>query len=138
MRNAIFLSILAVSGCASTHGIVSPDQHEVESAVLLEISGYAMASCLAYQDDPQIQHQGFGWASAVVQRMEGGIDMLTGVADQVKLTSSATPAAAIRDETAPRKELQLSIRHCYETLHEPAVQAAIQDAVHKYTQRFMK
>lgn len=137
MRSAILLCLLALAGCAAAGG--SPaGQAPGDSPILQEIRGYAMASCLAYQPGPALRQQGYGWASAVVQGMDGGIDGLSSVAETVRRASADAPPPTIRDETAPGQEMQLTILHCYQVAHSPAVEAAVRDAARAYGLRLRK
>jgi len=61
----------------------SPDAY-ARSAVQRDVEGYAIASCLAGQDQPYLKDQGDGWASVIVQRGKGGLEALTAVAAAVK------------------------------------------------------
>lgn len=120
---AVFGLILV--GC----GPAVDDRAALRSAVLRDLEGYAIASCLADQTDPYLKDQGDAWASVIVQRMKGGVDALAGIAEQVNRESAVGDMAVIRDESQPQKGKTLPILHCSEVIDRPAVRLEIQKAV---------
>ena len=96
--------------------------------LLPELVGYAVASCLALQDAPDLQRQGYGWASVIAQRTEGGVDTLIGVYERVKTETARNEMVVMRDDVEPGQEITLPIMHCYEVAHRPSVQAAVREA----------
>ncbi|MGH8083649.1 MAG: hypothetical protein ACREPV_00030 [Lysobacter sp.] len=138
MRIIATALLLAAVGCAGPAGKeVVPDAELARAAILQEINGYAMASCLAYSSEPRIQREGYGWASVVVQRMEGGIDTLAGVAEAVKAETFKRTPPVIPDEIGPGREIELSVLHCYEIAHQPAVQAIVEEAARRRMNRHL-
>ncbi len=126
MRRTILpLLCSVVVGCAARMEPVDSSR----PGVLRDIEGYAIASCLASQSDPYLKDQGDAWASAIIQRMKGDIDVLDDVLDQVKNESAKGEMAVIRDETGPGKDKVLSILYCAEIIDGYSVRAAIQKAV---------
>src|SRR6185436_9376363 len=73
------------------------------SAVELDVEGYAIASCLAAQDQPYLKDQGDGWASAIIQRSKGAPDAFVAVGTAVKAELAKGDMAVIRSETGPEK-----------------------------------
>lgn len=99
------------------------------SAVLRDVEGYAIASCLANQDQPYLKDQGDGWAAAIVQRAKGGLDALTAVSTVVKAELAKGKMAVIRNETGPQRDKPLPVLYCGEIIDVPSVRAAIDKAV---------
>jgi hypothetical protein len=97
--------------------------------VIRDAEGYAIASCLTYQAQPDLKAQGDAWASVIVQRMKGSLDALTGIAEQVKRESAKGNMAVIRDESGRGKDKELPVLYCSEMIDTPSVRAAIQKAV---------
>ena len=69
------------------------------------------------------------WASVVVQRMHGDIEVLAGIAEQVQRENTNGDMAVMRDETRPGQGKPLPVLHCGEVIDRPAVRAAIQKAI---------
>lgn len=120
---ATLLMILA--GCADSRA----DSHVKTSAALRDMQGYAIASCLTYQDSAYLNDQGDVWASVIVQRMHGNIDVLANIAQAVKKNVDKGNMAVIRSETKPSQDKALPILCCHEIIEQPAVHEAIQKAV---------
>jgi hypothetical protein len=94
-----------------------------------DVEGYAIASCLTSQTEPYLKDQGDAWASVVVQRMHGDIDVLAGIAEQVQRENATGDMAVMRDEARPAQGKPLPVLHCGEVIDRPAVRAAIQKAI---------
>lgn len=126
MRLLILLLLgLAVIGCTArvaTHDAPRPE-------VLRDVEGYAISVCLMNQTQSYLKDQGDAWASVIVQRMRGNLDILAGVAEQVKQENAKGEMAVIRSETGPGKDKTLPLLYCYEIIDRPSVRAAIQKAV---------
>ena len=124
IRIVILLSALAAAGCApQTDTLGSP-----RPAVVRDVEGYAIASCLAGQSEPYLKDQGDAWASVIVQRMKGDLEVFTGVAEQVKLETAKGEMAVVRNEAGPGPDKALPVLYCGEIIDKPAVRAAIQKA----------
>jgi hypothetical protein len=104
---------------------------QARSAVQRDVEGYAIASCLSAQDQPYLKDQGDGWASVIVQRAKGGLDIMTAVAAAVKAELAKGNMAVIRSETGPTKEKPLPVLYCGEIIDVPSVKVAINRAVKK-------
>jgi len=94
-----------------------------------DVEGYAIASCLSAQDQPYLKDQGDGWASVIIQRGKGGLDIITAVAVAVKAELAKGNMAVVRTETGPTKELP--VLYCGEIIDVPSVKVAINRAVKK-------
>ncbi|WP_230590878.1 hypothetical protein [Delftia acidovorans] len=94
-----------------------------------DVESYAIASCLTQQAEPYLKDQGDAWASVVVQRMHGDIEVLVGIAEQVQRENTKGDMAVMRDETRPGQGKPLPVLHCGEVIDRPAVHAAIQKAI---------
>jgi hypothetical protein len=126
MRGVVFpLLCLAVMGCAAKMQPIGALRPEV----LRDVEGYAIASCLASQSDPYLKDQGDAWASVIIQRMKGDVEVLDDVLDRVKHENAKGEMAVIRDETGPGKDKALPMLYCVEIIDESSVRAAIQKAV---------
>jgi len=102
---------------------------QARSAVQRDVEGYAIASCLSAQDQPYLKDQGDGWASVIIQRGKGGLDIITAVAVAVKAELAKGNMAVVRTETGPTKELP--VLYCGEIIDVPSVKVAINRAVKK-------
>ena len=125
MRAVLLLFGLAVIGCASKIDIINPSRSEV----LRDVEGYAIATCLVNQPQSYLKDQGDAWASVIVQRMKGELEVFAEVAEQVKNENAKGEMAVIRDEVGPGKDKTLPVLYCSEIIDRPAVRAAIQKAV---------
>jgi len=79
-----------------------------------------------------IKDPGDAWASVIVQRMHGDIEVLAGIAEQVQQENAKGAngdVAVMRDETRPGQGKPLPVLHCGEVIDRPAVRAAIQKAI---------
>ena len=128
MRMALLACGLVIAGC-------TPDTNPAGGArtqVQRDVESYAIASCLTQQTEPYLKDQGDAWASVVVQRMHGDIEVLAGIAEQVQRESTKGAngdMAVMRDETRPRQGKPLPVLHCGEVIDRAAVRAAIQKAI---------
>jgi hypothetical protein len=119
--------LFAAAGCA---GMSAPDA-EARGTVQRDVEGYAIATCLADQDQPYLKDQGDGWASVIVQRGRGGLEALTVVAAAVKAELAMGDMAVIHNEEGPVKDKPLPVMYCNEIIDTPSVRAAINGAVKK-------
>lgn len=135
MRAALLIFCLAAAGCAAKVDPLGSARPEV----LRDIEGYAIASCLAIQNQPYLKDQGDAWAAVIVQRMKGNLDNLVEIFEQVKNENGKGEMAVIRDEATPGGDKMLPVLYCNEIVDRVAVRAAIQKAVaalnHAYTQQ---
>jgi hypothetical protein len=125
MRIAMLLWALLAAGCTTkTETIGSP-----RPEVVRDVEGYAIASCLVNQSQPYLKDQGDAWASVIVQRMKGDLEVFAGLAEQVKVETAKGEMAVVRNEAEPGTDKALPVLYCSEIIDEPAVRAAIQKAV---------
>jgi hypothetical protein len=125
MRIALLLSALVATGCTTkTDTIGSP-----RPAVVRDVEGYAIASCLVNQSQPYLKDQGDAWASVIVQRMNGDLEVFTSLAEQIKLETAKGEMAVVRNEAEPGTDKALPVLYCSEIIDKPAVRAAILKAV---------
>ena len=125
MRIAPLLLGLAVAGCATKVETIGSPRPEV----VRDVEGYAIASCLVNQSQPYLHDQGDAWASVIVQRMNGDLEVFHGVAEQAKLETAKGEMAVVRNEAAPGSDKALPVLYCSEIIDKPAVRAAIQNVV---------
>ena len=107
-------------------GRVSGAPDAAQSDASHDVNGYAIASCLTYQDNPYLKDQGDAWASVIIQRTRGSVESLTDVAEVVKQETDKGGMAVMRDEAGGDKALPLL--YCYEIIERPAVREAIDNA----------
>ena len=125
MRIAMLLWALVAAGCTTktdTSGSPRP-------VVVRDVEGYAIASCLVDQSQPYLKDQGDAWASVIIERMKGDLEVFAGLAEQVKLETAKGEMAVIRNEAEPGADKALPVLYCSEIIDKPAVRAAIQQAV---------
>lgn len=125
MRIAMLLLGLAVAGCATKVDTIGSPRPEV----VRDVEGYATASCLVNQSQPYLKDQGDAWASVIVQRMNGDLEVFAGVAEQVKLETAKGDMAVVRNEAEPGSDKALPVLYCSEIIDKPTVRAAIQKAI---------
>ena len=107
------------------------DPAGARSALQRDVEDYAVASCLASQDQAYLKDQGDGWASVIVQRAKGDLEPLKAVAAAVKTELAKGNMPVIRSETEPGKGKALPVLYCNEMIDAPAVRAAIDAAMRK-------
>lgn len=125
MRIAVLILGLSVAGCAPKVDTIGSPRPEV----VRDVEGYAIASCLVNQSEPYLKDQGDAWASVIVQRMKGDLEVFAGLAEQVKLETAKGEMATIKNEAEPGSDKALPVLYCSELIDKPAVRAAIQKAV---------
>ncbi|AOV01168.1 hypothetical protein BI380_07220 [Delftia tsuruhatensis] len=128
MRMALLACGLVIAGCTTDTNPAGGARTQVQR----DVESYAIASCLTQQTEPYLKDQGDAWASVVVQRMHGDIEVLAGIAEQVQRENTKGAngdMAVMRDETRPRQGKPLPVLHCGEVIDRPAVRAAIQKAI---------
>lgn len=128
MKNITLLFLCAlVNGCAT-------ETYETASRpeILVDVEGYAIASCLTMQASPYLKDQGDGWASVIIQRTEVDLDNLISIAQAVKHENSAGKMAIIRvddAESGSTRSKALPVLYCNEMINTPTVRLAIQNTV---------
>lgn len=125
MRICMLLSALVVAGCTTKTDTTGSPRPEV----VRDVEGYAIASCLVNQSQPYLADQGDAWASVIVQRMKGDLEVFASVAEQVKLETAKGEMAVVRSEAEPGTDKALPVLYCSEIIDKPDVRAAIQKAV---------
>ncbi|WP_349263243.1 hypothetical protein [Steroidobacter sp.] len=126
MRFSMLLPALVVAaGCTTgtdTGGSPRPE-------VVRDVEGYAIASCLVNQSEPYLKDQGDAWASVIVQRMKGDLEVFANIAERVKLETAKGDMAVVRTEAEPGTDKALPVLYCSEIIDKPPVRAAIEKAV---------
>lgn len=125
VRVLFTFAVVILVGCAAQR----ERGDTVRSPVLRDVESYAIAACLAGQSDAYLKGQGDAWASVIVQRMRGDVELLEGVAAQIKRENALGDMAVIRDESQPQKGKPLPLLHCGEVIDRPAVRQEIEKAV---------
>lgn len=125
MRAALLLVVIAVCACAPKEDPAGTQRAEVQR----DTESYAIASCLTYQSDPYLKDQGDAWASVIVQRARGDIEVFASVAAAVKVEVAKGDMAVVRNESEPGKDKAVPVMYCSEIIDKPGVRAAVQKAV---------
>lgn len=125
MRAGLLLLALTVGACAPKDDSVGMPRPEV----LRDVESYAIASCLAFQSEPYLKDQGDAWASVVVQRAKGDVELFAAVAEQVKIEHAKGEMPVVRSEGEQGKDKVVPVLYCGEIIDKPAVRAAIQKAI---------
>lgn len=125
MRAILFLLVMAVGACAPKDDTAGAPRTDV----LRDAESHAIASCFTYQSEPFLKDQGDAWASVVVQRAKGNIEVLAAIAASVKAEVSKGDMAVVRNESEPGKDKAAPVLYCGEIIDKPAVRAAIQKVV---------
>lgn len=125
MRCVLLLACLAFGACAADTGRLG----SARSDVLRDVEGYAVASCLVNQAEPYLKDQGDAWASVVLQRTKGDVEVFARIAEEVKRENAKADMAVIRNEAEPGSDKALPVLHCAEMIDRASVRAAIQKAV---------
>jgi hypothetical protein len=115
-----------MEGTAQAHTIGAP-----RPAVLRDVEGYAVASCLIHQAEPYLKDQGYAWGSAIIQRGKAPIEVLTPIEDAVKLEIAKGDMAIIHVDTNPPGDKAAPVLYCGEIIDTPSVRATIQKTVTK-------
>lgn len=106
--------------------------------VALDVEGYAVASCLAAQDSAYLKDQGDGWASNIVQRGSGDIEILTVLADVVREEAKKGTMPMARNEAAPMDSKPLPVQYCAEIIDTPRVRQAIGRTIEQLAPAYRK
>lgn len=130
----VFFIFAVLDACATTQNM-SVGGHNTATR---DAEEYAVASCLFYQQEPLIKDQGDSWASAIIQRSRGALEVFTAVARAVKEEISKGNMVVIRAENEPRHEKALPIAYCFELLNTTSVQTAVDKAVKKLASSYAK
>jgi len=118
VRLCFFLFLLIVSGCAR-------HSNDLQTSVYRDMEGYAIASCLAYQEHPYLKDQGDAWASAVVQGSQLTIGAMIEISDAVRQEVAKGEMAMIRNEAKGVGSKEMPIRYCVEITGKPLIRATI-------------
>lgn len=119
MKIYLFLPIIILLVGCSTVNSYQP------TMIKKDIESYAIASCLTYQASPYLQDQGDAWASVIVQRMQGNIDILSKISEIVQDEISKGEMAVIRSEAINVKDKELPVLYCSEIIYKLSVQSAL-------------
>lgn len=103
-----------------------------------DVEGYAIASCLIAQDSAYLKDQGDGWASNIVQRGSGDIEIFTALATAVRAEVAGGTMPMARDEAVPMTPKPLPVQYCTEIVDTPRVRQAILEAVGKLSPAYRK
>ena|SRR5579872_957466 len=126
MRRWIARFLLAAAAVC----LIAPSA-DARNAAQRDVESYAIASCLANQDQPYLKDQGDAWASVILQRAKGGLDAFASVAATVRTELAKGNMSVIRSETGSAKDKPLPLQYCGEIVDVPSVHVAIDKAVKK-------
>ncbi len=133
MRVVPIASIAAVAAIWVLAAASSP-----RSPVLRDVQGYAVATCLARQDNPVLKEQGQGWAQTVVERGHGDPAALRAVEQAVKATLAKGGVAVMRTDGPTPGDHALPVLTCGEIVDQPAVRVAVDKAVAKLSASYRR
>lgn len=125
--------MLGVGACSA-----SPALSVDRDPVARDVEGYAIATCLIAQDSAYLKDQGDGWASNIVQRGSGDIEIFTALATAVRAEAAGGTMPMARDEAAPMTPKPLPVQYCAEIIDTPRVRQAISTAVRKLSPAYRK
>ena len=139
-RAAICVAIAMLSSSA-----VWPVIAGARSTVQRDVEGYAIASCLDELDGSYLKEraylndQGDGWASVVIQRGKGDLDVFTAVSKAVKAELAKGGMAFIRDESVSGPASKpMPVLYCGEIIDTPRVRVAIETAIRRLTPAYRR
>lgn len=110
--------VIVLTGCSTAN-------YYQNTMIQKDIEGYAIASCLTYQESPYLQDQGDAWASVIIQRTKGNIDILPEIAEIIKAEVSKGQMVIIRSENIKAKDKALPVLYCNEIIYKQPVQSAL-------------
>lgn len=125
--------LLSVGACSA-----SPALSVVRDPVARDVEGYAIATCLIAQESAYLKDQGDGWASNIVQRGSGDIEIFSALAAAVRAEAASGTMPMARNEAAPMTPKPLPVQYCAEMIDTPRVQEAISEAVRKLSPAYRK
>tara|TARA_R110002167_G_scaffold329681_2_gene536358 strand:+ start:166 stop:540 length:375 start_codon:yes stop_codon:yes gene_type:complete len=118
MKLKTFISVIILTGCSSMNAY---QNHMTKK----DIEGYAIASCFTYQESPYLKDQGDAWASVIVQRMKGSIDILPEIAEIIKDEVNKGEMVVVQSESINAQDKTLPVLYCNEIIYKPHVQSAL-------------
>ena len=128
MRSTVLCMALAT---ASSMAVAVDATRVARSPVLRDVEGFAIASCLASQSTAYLKRQGDAWASAIIQRGKGDVEVLGALQAVVERELSTYPMDVAPNESEPGTTMTLELMYCGEIVDRPAVRRAIGRAVSK-------
>lgn len=117
------LILLIITGCSLGYSNRAIIQQDME--------GYAIASCLTYQPSSYLEDQGDAWASVIVQRMKGGIEVLSDLSEAVRKEVEKGEMAVIRSEGVDTRDKELPILYCNEIIYKSSIQEAVRVSIER-------
>lgn len=97
--------------------------------VLRDVQGYAVATCLARQNNAYLKEQGEGWANTIVERGHGDPAALRGVDQAVRVAVAKGGMVVMRVDGPKPGDRALPVLFCSEIVDQPGVRAAVDRAV---------
>lgn len=108
------------------------------TAVQRDVEGYAIATCLSQQSEPYLKDQGDAWASVVVQRSQGDIELFHPVQQAVESELKKGNVAAIYQEGDTKHSKPVPVLYCAEIIDAGEVRAAIAKAIKLLTPAYRR
>lgn len=125
---------LLICGCTPKASDIS----ELSSQLVQDVEGYAIAGCLSKQSHAYLKDQGDAWASVIVQRMRGDVEVLADLAEAITRETAKAEMPLMRNEVGPEKDKPLPLLYCGEITAKPAVRAAIKKVIAKLSPAYEK
>ena len=130
MRSMLLIYVVMVpTGCFS----VDTSQRKM---IRQNIEGYAIASCLTYQEFPYLQDQGDAWASVILQRMDEDIGVFSNISEIVKDEMAKGEMAFMRSEGVTAKDKALPVLYCNELIYKTSVQSALTELLKEWMSNY--
>lgn len=139
MRRSIFPLVATVATVAlAATGTASSAVAGGRGPVQRDVEGYAIAACLTAQQPAYLKDQGDGWASNIVQRGSGDIEILTALATVVRAEIAGGTMPVARDDAAPMATKPLPVQYCAEIIDTPRVRDAIKKTIRQLAPAYRK
>lgn len=122
-RSLRYAALVLVASTIACSAGAAPRSH-----LQRDVEGYAMAVCLIKQPNAFMKDQGDGWASNIVQRGHGEVEILFAMAKVVDAEVAKGDMAAIMVENPPQTLKALPLQYCAEIIDTPRVRGAIEVA----------
>jgi len=121
MRVLLFSLMLCCSACTTSID-------SMRSEALRDAESYAIASCLGFQTQLDLDRQTEAWGSAVIERTELPLDALLEIAELVR--AEVAKGAMPRGWSEPNESGKvLPLLYCGEIIDKPVIRASINRAL---------
>lgn len=112
---------------AAVAGAPDPSSHATARAER-DLTRYAMAACLAAQNEPMLQDQGWRWAAGLVEGGHGPIEAWTPVAEAAAIELARSGVGMGKPDGPSSPSIPMPLMTCGQIADAPSVRAAIDTA----------